>query len=162
MTAIASGWMIKSWASRRASSAAASAVAWSGYPIAIRSAMALTLPLDSLLPEWPGPSVDGAAGVPPGPHPPAGEFSALPGTITSGDAVRPPVDAFSGRVADEDADDQHGHARDDHCGHPGEPRKRPLAGLAQGRSRLSYCAHGASCRSAGIPGFMRGWRRGSP
>src|SRR6185312_8722156 len=31
--------MIRSWASRRASSAAASAVAWSGYPMAIRSAI---------------------------------------------------------------------------------------------------------------------------
>src|SRR4029077_2734565 len=39
ITAIASGWMIRSWASRRASSAAASAVAWSGYPMAIRSAI---------------------------------------------------------------------------------------------------------------------------
>src|SRR5436190_15674856 len=44
ITAIASGWMMRSWASRRASSAAAVAVASSGYPMAIRSAMVF-LPL---------------------------------------------------------------------------------------------------------------------
>src|SRR4051812_38061568 len=39
MTAMASGWIIRSAANRRASSAARSAVTWSGYPIAMRSAM---------------------------------------------------------------------------------------------------------------------------
>src|SRR6516165_993649 len=45
ITAIASGWMIRSLASRRASSAAAVAVASSGYPMAIRSAMVIVLSL---------------------------------------------------------------------------------------------------------------------
>src|SRR6516165_7436273 len=41
ITAIASGWMMRSWARRRASSAAASAVVMSGYPMDIRSDMAI-------------------------------------------------------------------------------------------------------------------------
>src|ERR1019366_8758536 len=43
ITAIASGSMMRSWASLRASSAAASAVASSGYPMAIRSDIAFSL-----------------------------------------------------------------------------------------------------------------------
>src|SRR6516164_3826191 len=61
ITAIASGWMIRSWASRRASSAAAVAVVSSGYPMAIRSAM--TSPL------WCVVGINPAGGVPPIPHP---------------------------------------------------------------------------------------------
>src|SRR5437773_9263836 len=45
--------MIRSWASRRASSAAASAVASSGYPIAIRSAIAIPSWLTCFTPTTP-------------------------------------------------------------------------------------------------------------
>src|SRR6266480_376379 len=129
--------------------------------MAIRSAMALTLPLDSLLPVWPGPllmvllacrlvltlpRVNSLAGALPWRNP-----------LRSGNAVRPLVDAFPGRVADEDADGQHDHARDDHCGHPGQPRKRPLAGFAQGRGRLGYRrAHGALLLVGRYPGLGEG------
>src|SRR6266516_3277121 len=45
--------MIRSWATRRASSTAASAVAWSGYPIAIRSAIVFPSSCHTLHPTTP-------------------------------------------------------------------------------------------------------------
>src|SRR5690349_13639074 len=102
----------------------------------------------------------------PGPHPGRGFAgrgraarwrNALPGTLTSGNAVRPPVDALPGRAADEDADDQHDHARDDHRGHSGQPRKRPFTLLTQGRSRPG-CRRAHRRPPVGRPVF-RGYAR---
>src|SRR6516162_11215799 len=113
--------MIRSWASRRASSAAACAVASSGYPMAIKSAMAppflsichcppqgmpwmlLTACRRVLNPSgWPWLRA---------PAPPAGE-GARP-AARSGKPAGPPGDTFPGGVADDDADHQRDQVGDD-------------------------------------------------
>src|SRR5580693_4758961 len=84
ITAIASGWMIRSLASRRASSAAAVAVVSSGYPIATRSAITSLSHMVAIVPTRPGAlvragsSVHRAAGTAPGPHPRGGERQFTP------------------------------------------------------------------------------------
>src|SRR5215472_14796964 len=71
---MASGWMIRSAARRRASSAAANAVVSSGYPITTKSAM-MILPrvVSSRPPLTRRDGPDPALGEPGIPHPPAGE-----------------------------------------------------------------------------------------
>jgi hypothetical protein len=62
---MASGWMIRSAASRRASSAAANAVISSGYPMAIRSATAsLSFCLVIACPRADNPGAPAAAATP--------------------------------------------------------------------------------------------------
>src|SRR6516225_8825369 len=141
ITAIASGWMIRSWASRRASSAAACAVASSGYPMAIRSAMAPPFLSIRRCPLPGMPSILLAAcrrlltlarvNLAPGFRTPTGE-GARPAP-RSGKPASPLVDALPGGVADGDANNQHDQVGDDKRGRPSQPHEFPPAALADGR-----------------------------